>query len=408
MTFADLPLAVLATVFLLIALRRAGGLRLRIWQVVVGGAAAVLAGGWIAPMDALRAIDREVIGLLFGMFVLARALEASGLLARAAYRLFGRARHADGLLALVLVGSAAGSALLTNDTLAVVGTPVLLQVARLYGVPPVPLLLALAFGITIGSVPSPIGNPQNVLVASQLANPFLSFAATLTVPTVLSLAAAWVLLRPIAGGRHTPLVPAPMPLPPLDAALARRARAGLVLGGLAITAKVGAALWLPGITVPLAAIALAAAVPVLAGRGAAAIVARIDWGTLAFFAGLFVLVAAVWQTPLLAAWVDALRVTAADPAVLYPVAIGASQLISNVPLVALYLPLIDGLDETVHLHLAAASTLAGNLLILGAASNVIIVQRAEREGVHIGFWAFARAGIPITAATVAIFWWWLG
>jgi Na+/H+ antiporter NhaD/arsenite permease-like protein len=407
-TLADLPLAVLAAVFLLIALRRAGGLRLRIWQVVAGGALVVLAGGFIAPAAALRAIDLEVLGLLFGMFALARALEASGLLARAAYRLFGRARHADGLLALVLAGSAAGSALLTNDTLAVVGTPVVLQVARLYGLPPIPLLLALAFGITIGSVPSPIGNPQNVLVASQLANPFVSFASALALPTLLSLAAAWVLLRPIAGGRHLPLVPLPMPLPALDAALARRARAGLVLGGLAIAAKVGAAFWLPGVTVPLAAIALAAATPVLAGRGGAAIVARIDWGTLAFFAALFVLVAAVWETPLLGRWVGALRVTAAAPAVLYPVAIGASQLVSNVPLVALYLPLIEGMGEAVHLHLAAAATLAGNLLILGAASNVIVVQRAEREGVHIGFWTFARAGIPVTAATVAIFWWWLG
>jgi len=82
-----------------------------------------------------------------------------------------------------------------------------------------------------------------------------------------------------------------------------------------------------------------------------------------------------------------------------------SQLVSNVPLVALYLPLLQhaGVSEAGLLALAAGSTLAGNLLILGAASNVIIVEAADRRGTHVSFAEFARVGIPLTLLQVAIF-----
>ena len=85
--------------------------------------------------------------------------------------------------------------------------------------------------------------------------------------------------------------------------------------------------------------------------------------------------------------------------------IGLSQLVSNVPLVSLYLPLLDGAHAQTMLALAAASTIAGNLLVMGAASNAIIIQRAERHGATLGFVEFARAGVPLTAAQAAVYWW---
>ena len=82
-----------------------------------------------------------------------------------------------------------------------------------------------------------------------------------------------------------------------------------------------------------------------------------------------------------------------------------SQLISNVPLVALYLPYLQSLqaETPALLALAAGSTIAGNLLILGAASNVIIIQRAERHGETLGFTEFARTGIPVTCINLLVY-----
>ncbi|MBN2233390.1 MAG: anion transporter, partial [Deltaproteobacteria bacterium] len=102
MTF---PVVVLLTVFAGIAVRQVGGVRLQIWQLMLFGAATVLLSGDIAPRDALRAIDTDIMIFLFGMFLLGRALVASGWLAHVAYGLFSRARSADSLLYMIVFGA---------------------------------------------------------------------------------------------------------------------------------------------------------------------------------------------------------------------------------------------------------------------------------------------------------------
>src|SRR5690606_16125513 len=106
-----------------------------------------------------------VLLFLFGMFVMGRALEESGLLAELTFRTMRRAKTASALIATFLVATGLASAVLMNDTLAVVGTPVAVSLARSHGLPPKMLLLGLAFAVTTGSVLSPIGNPQNLLIA---------------------------------------------------------------------------------------------------------------------------------------------------------------------------------------------------------------------------------------------------
>jgi Na+/H+ antiporter NhaD/arsenite permease-like protein len=157
----------------------------------------------------------------------------------------------------------------------------------------------------------------------------------------------------------------------------------------------------------LSYIALVGAAPILLGSPRRlSILRRIDWQTLVFFAAMFVLMASVWDTGVFQRAFAESGIDLAAPGSDLGIGVLLSQLISNVPLVALYLPLLQqtGATEAALLALAAGSTLAGNLLILGAASNVIIVESADRRGVHLSLLEFARVGVPLTALQVGIYW----
>jgi Na+/H+ antiporter NhaD/arsenite permease-like protein len=406
----NFPVAVLLAVFTVIALRGLAPRQLPIWTVMLVAAAAVLASGDIAPLAALRAIDLDVMLFLFGVFVVGQALEESGYLYHLAYRVFRRARSADTLLLWLLFGAGLASAFLMNDTLAVIGTPLVLKLAHQHRMSPRMLLLGLAFAVTLGSVMSPIGNPQNLLIAvhGPIANPFVDFARYLALPTLINLFLAWALLRWFyRDGFHRQTL-AHARVAVRDKRLARIARAALAL--LLGLAALKIALTLAGapFELPLVAIALAAAAPILLfSPRRVEIVRRIDWHTLVFFAALFVLMAAVWGSGYFQAWMVHWDVDLRSTGLLFTVGVLVSQLVSNVPLVALLLPLLadSGAGAPQYLALAAGSTLAGNLFILGAASNVIIIQNAEKRGAHgLGFFEFARVGVPLTLVNGLVYW----
>lgn len=408
----NLPLLVLLVVFVLIAARKLGRFQVAIWQAMLGGALVVLLSRDITPQAALRAIDWDVMLFLFGMFVVGQALVQSGYLYQLAYGLFSRARSTDVLVLFVLFGAGLASALLMNDTLAIIGTPLVLRLAREHRIDARLMLLALAFAITTGSVMSPIGNPQNLLIALHggIANPFLTFLQYLAVPTLLNLLLAYGILRLFFRREFhaTPLVHAPVSL--ADPQLAQLVRISLGLILLLIALRILLVSLGTGIEFPLSLLALAGALPLLLfspRRGE--LLRRLDWHTLAFFIGLFVLMAAVWQSGFFQHWLARAAIDISHPLAILLVPVGLSQLISNVPLVALYLPLLQhaGADLQGLMILAAASTVAGNLLILGAASNVIIIQNAERQGSRLGFFTFAALGIPLTLGNLLVYGWWL-
>lgn len=402
------PIFVLALVFVLIAVRRIGRLRLKIWQIMTAGALAVMASDDATPHEALAAIHWEVMLFLFGVFVVGRALVASGWLHTLGWRVLERTRTADGLVFAVILAAGFASAFLMNDTLAVIGTPLVLMLAREHGLPPKMLLLALAFAVTTGSVMSPIGNPQNLLIAiaGGFDNPFVSFFAWLAVPTCLNLVVAWWWLRRLyrRDFHDRPLVHREVPM--ADGGLARLARISLAV----LVAMIGLRLLLVLVgmpqVLPLSAIALAAAAPILLlSHRRLEMLRDIEWNTLAFFAAMFVLMDSVWRTGLVQKWLDVLPYDVASLPSVFVVGIGLSQLVSNVPLVALYLPVLEhaGAGQQALLALATASTIAGNLLILGAASNVIVIESAERHGETLNFMEFARAGIPLTIANILVY-----
>ena len=376
---------------------------------MLGGAIAVLLLGQIAPPAALAAINIDVMVFLFGMFVVGEALSRSGYLDLLSSRFFRHAKSPDQLLALVVFGFGVLSALLMNDTLAIIGTPLVLGLATQSRFPKKILLFALAFAITTGSVASPIGNPQNLLVAvnSGMTAPFVTFAAWLLLPTIASLAATWLVLRLYYRKDFAPSAPAacePELTTVPDPALSRIVKCSLaILIGLAI-ANIAVSLVTGAIVIPLPLIGLAAALPIILFSGQRITVLRsIDWCTLVFFAAMFILMAAVWQTGFFQSLAGVAGVTSI-PAIL-ATSVVISQFISNVPFVALFQPLIMQTGGTTArlMALAAGSTIAGNLTILGAASNVIIIQQAENQGETLTFWEFAKIGVPLTVIQVGIY-----
>jgi Na+/H+ antiporter NhaD/arsenite permease-like protein len=410
-----ISIAILLAVFVLIAVRRLGRYRLPIWLIMLLGAAAALLTAQISPAGALRAINVDVMLFLFGVFVIGQAMEESGYLSQLSNRLFSRARTFDALVLATLFGAGAAAALLMNDTLAIIGTPVMLLISaanRKSVREPKVLLLALAFAVTIGSVASPIGNPQNLLIAlnGQISNPFLTFLKFLLVPTVANLFLAYLVLRLFFRKHFAPPLPS-LSYPPAkvkDPALARLAGASLGILVTLIVVKIVLVFLAPRLDFRLTYVALAAAAPVLLfSRRRLALATRIDWSTLVFFAAMFVLMAAVWQSGFFQSLVGGAGRNLTSTGSILGVSIGLSQFISNVPLVSLYLPMLmhSGATEAGLMALAAGSTIAGNLTILGAASNVIIIQSAEKKGNEtLTFGEFVRVGVPLTAVNVLVYW----
>ena len=401
---------ILGIVFLLIAVRRIGNLKLKIWQIMSLGAIAVLVSGQISPLAALKAINPDVMFFLFGMFVVGEALESSGYLSYLSYKIFRKAHSLDLLVLAILFVMGLLSAFLMNDTLAIIGTPVVLLLAHKANTTPKILMLSLAFAITIGSVMSPIGNPQNLLIAINggVKNPFVTFFRYLLLPTVINLFIAYLFLRLFYRRHfnHQPVHHEPEPIK--DPKLANLSRISLILLVVLVVVKIALVFLGVEIDFRLTYIALAAASPlIIFSPKRFNILREIDWFTLIFFAAMFILMESVWNSGIFQSFIDKTSFDLTSNVMVMAVSVVLSQFISNVPLVALYLPMLMEMGVSVEglMALAAGSTIAGNLTILGAASNVIIIQNAEKKsGQTLTFVEFVIIGAPLTIVNVLVYW----
>jgi Na+/H+ antiporter NhaD/arsenite permease-like protein len=398
---------VLVVVFFLIAIRQVGSLKLQIWQIMLFGALCVALLGQISPEEAIRAVNLDVMIFLAGMFIIGEAMQESGYLQHISNSIFQRAKNLDQLLLLILFGIGFLSALLMNDTLAIIGTPIVLYFARAQNISPKLLLLTLAVAVTTGSALSPIGNPQNLLIAvdGELANPFLVFIQYLFLPTVVNLLLAYLLLRFLFRDQF---LKRPLEIRSeqiADTNLASLAKISFILLIVLIFAKVAAVLLGVGEEFRLTYIALISALPILLfSSRRLEVVRKIDWPTLVFFAAMFILMESVWKSGIFQSAMSDSQVGLTSVPAILVISVLLSQLISNVPFVALCLPLMVNPSAQELMALAAGSTIAGNLFILGAASNVIIIQNAERSGETLTFLEFARVGVPLTALNIIVYW----
>jgi Na+/H+ antiporter NhaD/arsenite permease-like protein len=400
------PIAVwiLAVVFCLIVVRRIGKVRLPIWGIMTAGAFAALVLGTITIQDAFFSINFEVIFFLLGMFVLGAALEKSGLLHRVSLKGFARAQTKKAVLFSFILLMAVFSAFLMNDTVAIIGTTVALFCAARYNIPVKTMLFALCFSVTFGSCMTPIGNPQNLLVALSggVPNAFQEFALYLVVPSVICL---YVLYRLLL-----------LTIPDPDSFVIQESEEVIFHNGLARLSMISLGLVLLtivlrvvlsffGFELPFVFIAAVAALPLLLfSKRRVQLLRRVDWSTLLFFASMFVLMAAVWNSGFIQTILPSSDLTSIP--VLFTSTVIVSQFISNVPFVALILPVLSGSGIPLYMTLVAGCTAAGSLTIIGAASTVIILQHAEKSGKTFSFMEFFKIGLPMTlvAAVVYIGW----
>ncbi|WP_334099897.1 SLC13 family permease [Thermotoga petrophila] len=196
-----------------------------------------------------------------------------------------------------------------------------------------------------------------------------------------------------------------------DVELAKISKISIVLLFSLIILKIILAFLKSSLNIELVHITLLSALPILIfSKKRNEIIKKIDWHTLIFFASMFVLMQSVWETGIFQSIFERLNFDVLSVSAILLVSVIMSQFISNVPMVTLYLPILleagAGVKELV--TLAAGSTVAGNLFILGAASNVIIIQSAEkRTGDTITFWEFTKIGLPLTVVNILIYWFFL-
>jgi len=397
--------AIVVGTYVVIALGQPPFVRFRVDRTGAAliGAILMVAVGRLSLDEAWRAIDHRTIIMLFGMMVLVASLGLARLFRVLARWIVASIGHPVALLVAVVFSTGALSALFVNDTICLVFTPVLIEIARARGQRPLPYLLALATASNIGSVAAITGNPQNMLIGSLSGIPYRSFSAALGPVALFGLAAdtaviAWLFRRDLT---RSTVVAAPEPVRPVHRAM--MLKGGLIAAGVLVG-------FLSGLDTALVSACAAAAVLLTRRVKPTKIYQQIDGGLLALFMGLFVVVRGLERAGFdqqLFAWLQPIGVETVWG--LSVVTAALSNFVSNVPAVMLFTRLIPHLSDPgqAWLTLAMASTLAGNLTILGSIANLIVVEGAGRHGITIRFLDYLRVGLPVTLISLAFGIWWL-
>ncbi len=398
-------LIVFAFVYLGMILGRFPGLAMDRTGIALIGAIVLLAGERIELADAWHAVDVPTIGLLFGLMVVSAQFRLGGGYTLVTRRIVDAEVSPPTLLAIVIAVCGLLSALLANDIVCLAVTPLLVESCARRKLNPLPFLLGLACASNIGSAATLIGNPQNMLIGQKLRMSFAGYMLDSLVPAVLGLAALWGILLWLTRGRWQ----AETPVRHVDAVKFNPWQSGK--GAVILIALVVTFLATP---LPRELLALAAAGVILTSRRmhSRRMLGLVDWELLVLFIALFIVNKALESTgalTLVTRRLDEMHVDLGQMGWLFIITTVLSNIVSNVPATMLLLPAASSHGDP-HLAgsvLALSSTLAGNLFIAGSIANIIVVDQADRLGIHIGWREHARVGVPVTLATLLIAAGWL-
>ena len=411
-------IVIFTVVYILIASERINRV-----AAALGGAGLMLALGVVGADDAFfsqdTGIDWNVIFLLFGMMVIVGVLRQTGIFEYvaiwAAKRAGGRPFRVMVLLCLI---TAVASAALDNVTTVLLIAPVTLLVCEQIGVRPVPFLIAEALASNIGGTATLVGDPPNLIVASRSGLGFNDFLVNMG-PVVLLMLLAFVGLARILFRKDFVADPEQVDrVMQLDEREAIE-NPSLLWRSLVVLALVLAAFSLHGV------LHLAPSVVALLGAGVLVAISRlrpesylaeVEWATLLFFAGLFILVGSLVKTGVIARVAAAVGGVAGDsvPAAMMLILWGSaalSALVDNIPFVATMSPVVDQLvrgngplggQNGLWWALVLGADLGGNATAIGASANVVVAGIAKRSGHPISFWEFTKYGSLVAVVTLGI------
>ena len=403
-------LAIFVATYVLIATERIH----KTIAAMAGGVAMILLG-IVSQERAFEEIDFNVIFLLAGMMILAAIIRKTGVFGWMAVR---AARLAGGdpyrVLVILSVITAVASAFLDNVTTVVLVGPITLFLAARMGLNPFPFIVSEILVSNIGGASTLIGDPPNILIGSAAGLGFADFLVHMAPLSLLLLAVYLLAARWLFRGQLVLDAERRESLLALDERQMitnpRLLRSSLLVLGLTLVGFVlHGALHLEPATVALTG---AVALMIVAREDPHEILREVEWPTLFFFIGLFMLVAGVIEIGLIGAVAD--TITSLTGGVLAPTTIlvmWASALLSgvidNIPYTATMIPVVAQLStghesDALWWGLAIGADLGGNATIIGASANVILASMAEREGHRISFVSFLRYGLPVTIGSMAI------
>jgi Na+/H+ antiporter NhaD/arsenite permease-like protein len=376
-------------------------------------------GGHEAFFSEETGIDWNVIFLLLGMMIIVGVLRQTGIFEFLAIWAAKRSRGRPFLLMVMLVViTAVASAMLDNVTTVLLVAPVTLLICDRLGTSPIPFLLAEVMASNIGGTATLIGDPPNIIIASRADLSFNDFIIHLT-PIVVVLLLVFLLLCKLLWGRslHYDAERA-------ERVMALEEREAITDPKLLVRALIVLAAVLVGFVLH-STLHVEPAVVALLGAGAAVLVSRlpsekfledVEWETLVFFAGLFVMVGALVNVGVIGQIGELItnavgdRYLAAATALLFGSAV-LSGIVDNIPYVATMSPLVSGLVDAsggnpqahaLWWALALGADLGGNATAVGASANVVVTGIAARNGHPISFWHFTKYGVVVTAVTVTL------
>ncbi len=399
-----IAVAIFAATYVILTLGKIPVYRIdRAGAALLGGS--LMVGTGVMSMDeAYKAIDFSTITLLIGMMIVVANLRVSGFFRLINGWIASHVRHPLGLLAAVVLASGLLSAILVNDAICLVMTPLVLDVVERLKRNPIPYLLAIAMASNIGSVATITGNPQNIIIGSLSDIPYAQFTAALAPVAAFGLVVTLALI--VLVYRREFLTREVMTVEHLELSY----HAPLVIKSVLVVAAMVVLFFLGQ---PVAKVAIVGGAFLLLTRRVSPtkIYREIDLPLLIMFCGLFVVVAGFEKTvitPNLPALLGGLHL---DNMVWLGGATAVlSNIVSNVPAVLVLKPFVTQLHDPQRawLIVAMASTLAGNFTLVGSVANLIVAQRAKARGVEVAFWPYFAIGAPLTIVTILAGLLWLG
>lgn len=364
------------------------------------GAIGMVLVGALTPHEALEAVHVPTLLLLYGLMILSAQLRLGGFYTWLARRITEAIDRPGRFLFILMVVSGLLASVLANDIICLAFTPVLSVALRRRRLNPLPFLLGLAMATNLGSASTIIGNPQSMLIGQVARLSFVEFLLWCGPPSLLALLATYGLLvwlyrhrfEDPAGGDEF----SEPEWPAFDRwQTTKGLAAALIVVGFLLT------------DLPREWCVIAVAGTLLMSRRmhTRSMLGLVDWHLITLFCGLFVIVRGFTGSGIperviadLAGRGLALR----NPYVLSVTGLLLSNVVSNVPATMLLIPHMPA-DSPVHWYvLSLATTYAGNLLTIGSMANLIVIEQARPFGIRITLRDYARAGIPITAANLAI------